>query len=264
MRKSITWSLSLFLLVITLLLVACGDVTSIAPSEPGKSSIATANATPAQTMVASSTTVATTPGTQSTPAATTMASVSMSDIAGMATPGNDPMTLMLKPLSGTVFEVNWMQMMIIHHQGAIDMAKLVKTNTKRPELTKLADEIVTAQTKEIDQMTKWLADWHNAKPLPAMAGMDHSGHGGLPTAAPASSMTMGMTDMSKLKAVKDAEFDQMFVAMMIEHHQQAVSMAALIPDKTKRAEFLGLGQAIIKAQTGEIEQMQNWQKTWAK
>jgi uncharacterized protein (DUF305 family) len=200
----------------------------------------------------------TTPAGTTATGATTMAAA-MPAMA-MPTPGNDPMTTMLKSLSGTAFEVNWMQQMIMHHQDAITMAKLVPTNTKRPELVTLANEIITAQNGEIEQMTKWLKDWHNAKPLDNMMNMPGHNMPGMGSG----SMSMGMADMDKLKTAKDAEFDKLFIAGMIEHHQQANSMSALLPSKTQRAELLKLGQDIIKAQSAEIQQMQDWQKAWFK
>jgi uncharacterized protein (DUF305 family) len=49
--------------------------------------------------------------------------------------------------------------MIVHHQGAVDMAKLLQKGTKRPELQKMANDIITAQTKEITMMQTWLKEW---------------------------------------------------------------------------------------------------------
>jgi uncharacterized protein (DUF305 family) len=164
--------------------------------------------------------------------------------------GSDPMTDSLKNVSGKDFEIKFMQEMIVHHQSAIDMAKLVPTHTKRPELNMLSQNIITAQTKEIDQMTSWLNAWYQEKPLadsmsvPGMMGM--------------------MGDMDTLKNAKDAAFDKQFTTMMIQHHQQAVNMAHLIPGKTQRPELVELGQNIIKTQSSEIQQMQSWQKEWFK
>lgn len=99
-------------------------------------------------------------------------------------------------------------------------------------------------------MTSWLAKWNNAKPLAdsmSVPGM----------------MTM-MSDMDKLKTAKDENFDKQFLTMMIAHHQQAVNMSNLVATKTQRPELNTLAQAIIKAQTMEIDQMMGWQKAWFK
>ncbi len=57
------------------------------------------------------------------------------------------------------FDVAFVEHMIPHHQMAVMMASMLKNGTDRPELKKLADDIITAQTNEIDQMREWLNDW---------------------------------------------------------------------------------------------------------
>lgn len=59
----------------------------------------------------------------------------------------------------TDFDKAFVQEMIPHHQMAVMMANMLKNGTERPEMKKLADEIITAQTSEIDQMRQWLVDW---------------------------------------------------------------------------------------------------------
>jgi hypothetical protein len=57
------------------------------------------------------------------------------------------------------YDLRFIDAMIPHHQGAIDMAEDLKKNTQRPELLKLADDIIQAQTGEIEQMRAWRAEW---------------------------------------------------------------------------------------------------------
>src|SRR5437763_14880250 len=76
----------------------------------------------------------------------------------------DPMNASLEALKGSEFEQSFLQQMIQHHRSGIEMAKLASDHTKRPELRELGDKIITAQQQEIDQMTKWLADWYKTSP----------------------------------------------------------------------------------------------------
>jgi uncharacterized protein (DUF305 family) len=81
-----------------------------------------------------------------------------------ATPANSDtsmseMTNSLKPLKGDEFDKAFIDHMIAHHQGAIDMAKLIETNAKHDQLKQLGQDIISAQSKEIDMMQSWQVDW---------------------------------------------------------------------------------------------------------
>lgn len=65
----------------------------------------------------------------------------------------------LEGKTGLEFDQVFLGEMIIHHQGAVDMAKQVLATSKRPELIKLANEIMAAQTKEIEMMKQWQTEW---------------------------------------------------------------------------------------------------------
>jgi len=57
------------------------------------------------------------------------------------------------------FDRAFVEEMIPHHQMAIMMASMLKVNTQRPEMIKLADDIIVAQTEEIELMRTWLREW---------------------------------------------------------------------------------------------------------
>jgi len=65
----------------------------------------------------------------------------------------------LKGKTGDDFDQAFISGMIGHHQGAINMANLAKENAKHDEIKKLADDILRAQSKEIDMMQTWQTDW---------------------------------------------------------------------------------------------------------
>ncbi len=65
----------------------------------------------------------------------------------------------LQGKTGDEFDNEFLAEMIIHHQGAVEMAQAVLKTSKRPELIKLANDIITAQTKEITMMQEWQKAW---------------------------------------------------------------------------------------------------------
>jgi len=82
----------------------------------------------------------------------------------------------LKDLKGDEFDKAFIEEMIKHHQGAIDMAKLVESNAKHDELKKLGSEILTAQSKEIDMMQTWQSDWGYKNVPKSHSDTDLMGH----------------------------------------------------------------------------------------
>jgi uncharacterized protein (DUF305 family) len=71
----------------------------------------------------------------------------------------DDMMNALSGKTGDEFDRVFLSEMILHHQGAVEMAQAVLTSSKRPELINLANEIITAQTREIDMMKTWQTQW---------------------------------------------------------------------------------------------------------
>lgn len=71
----------------------------------------------------------------------------------------DDMTDELKDKTGDDFDKAFLEMMIDHHQGAVDMAKETLKSAKHQELKTMANDIITAQEKEISQMKAWQKEW---------------------------------------------------------------------------------------------------------
>jgi uncharacterized protein (DUF305 family) len=72
---------------------------------------------------------------------------------------------MMRPLMGKTgeeYEKAFLEMMIVHHIGAIEMAEDLLEQTDRPELVKMGNDIITVQTDEVDMMKGWLNDWFNS------------------------------------------------------------------------------------------------------
>jgi len=65
----------------------------------------------------------------------------------------------LEGKKGDEFDQAFLSEMIVHHEGAVVMAQAVLQNSKRPELIKLANDIIKAQTSEIEMMKGWLTSW---------------------------------------------------------------------------------------------------------
>ncbi len=63
------------------------------------------------------------------------------------------------------FDAAFLEQMIVHHEGAVEMAELVLTSTTRAELVVLAKAIISAQTTEIEQMRAWQRAWFGVEPI---------------------------------------------------------------------------------------------------
>lgn len=72
----------------------------------------------------------------------------------------DGMTASLEGKTGDAFDQAFLDEMIVHHQGAIDMAEQVLATSTRPELRTLAEAIIAAQSTEIKMMQDWLSTWY--------------------------------------------------------------------------------------------------------
>jgi len=219
----------------------------------------------------------TTTGSSSAAATTTTAAAgSTTSTPGAMMPGSGSAMMSAAPSTGdgqhNAADLAFAQQMIVHHQGAIEMADLAPTRAASQSVKDLAVRIKAAQGPEIEQMQGWLTSWAAAMPSSANAsssedtsGMDHgmSGmgkEGEMTSGGVTTTMSMpGMmsdADMQQLTAASGTEFDRLFLQQMIVHHQGALEMADTELAQGSNTAALALAQAIKTSQTAEITEMQ--------
>lgn len=163
------------------------------------------------------------------------------DAAGTSMTGE--MTSDIATGSGQEDDVMFAQMMIPHHEQAVEMADVaLDQSTSSVEVRQLAVDIKAAQDPEIETMRGWLEAW--GAPQAAPSGMEHD------------SGMMADTDMGALADAEGAEFDRMWLTMMIEHHEGAITMAQDVLATTEDEEVKAMAEDIIAAQEAEIATMQ--------
>lgn len=169
-----------------------------------------------------------------------VAAPSASPLGNHAMPNGTPM--------GQNIDQHFIVQMIPHHEGAIDMARLALERSKRPEIISLANGIIEAQQREIDDMSTWYKSWYGSAPPEGGMGMMHMG---------------GMEgDVSVLRSVSASQFDREFMEQMIPHHEMAIMMAQMLEASTERDEMKELADNIITSQAKEIDMMRSWLKSW--
>jgi uncharacterized protein (DUF305 family) len=141
-------------------------------------------------------------------------------------------------------DVRFVEMMVPHHQQALDMAALVPGRAASGKVKAMADRIDAAQRAEITQMRSWLR---------GHAQGAHEGH------RSAGSMQMpGMAtprQMARLERAAGGDFDRLFLTLMITHHQGALTMAQ--DELTQGTDVLiqEMAQEVVVTQTAEINRM---------
>ncbi|MEV6962546.1 DUF305 domain-containing protein [Streptomyces sp. NPDC051207] len=142
-------------------------------------------------------------------------------------------------------DVEYARMMIQHHRQALEMTELVPEKAESTKVKRLAERISAAQGPEIETMRSWLKT-HGKKEQPR----GHGGHGH--AAMP------GMASAGQLKNLRAAEgkaFDQLFLTLMITHHEGAVTMAADVKAQGNNVQIEEMADDVIAQQTSEITRM---------
>lgn len=150
------------------------------------------------------------------------------------------------------FDQRFLDQMIMHHQGAVMSAQMMIADSQRPELRDLAQRIITAQQREIDQMRTWRDTWYGV-----------AGTGANPQMMGGGMMGGGMNrDQMRQMMGANADFDRMFLQMMIPHHEAAITMAQQALAQAEHMEIKTLAQGIVTTQQTEITEMQGYLRDW--
>ncbi len=152
-------------------------------------------------------------------------------------------------------DVTFLQGMIPHHEQAVVMADMIPAMSSNPEMLTLGKEIKAAQAPEIADMTSWLEQWNI--PVDSSGGSHVMSDG---TTMDGSMMgdgagMMSEQQMSELNDADASRFDNLWLDMMIEHHEGAIAMSEEELFGGENPQALALATAIISAQEAEITLM---------
>lgn len=139
-------------------------------------------------------------------------------------------------------DVRYVQLMIQHHAQALELTGLVPTRSRSATVKRLAERITAAQQPEIGAMEGWLTR-HGRSGQPGRH--DHGAMPGMATAA----------QLEELKATKGTAFDQLFLKLMITHHQGAITMATDVLSEGNNVQVEEMAGDVVAQQTTEIDRM---------
>lgn len=147
---------------------------------------------------------------------------------------------------------NFVQNMIVHHQQAVWMSDLAPERASSSDVKELASRISDVQGLEIDAMNRWLSE-HTIPTVNPTAPDHHTGgdHSSMP----------GMATDEQLQQLRDAEgadFDKLWLRLMIAHHQGAITMAEEVRQAGSDVRVQEIADDVVAEQTDEIRHMQAW------
>lgn len=150
----------------------------------------------------------------------------------------------------TSADTEFAQMMVVHHEGAVEMSDEVADRATTSEVRELAVRVADAQGPEIATMRGWLEEWGDPAPEDAgHGGMDHGG------------MDMdGLSQQEAMTELRDAEgadVDRRFLELMIAHHEGVLEMAEQQRADGADPEAVALARQVVEDQTSEIAEMRD-------
>jgi uncharacterized protein (DUF305 family) len=189
--------------------------------------------------------------TYATDESTTGSSASGDDTDSMMGSTMNGGTMMDRQMMGSFdeekpFDLQFIDKMIPHHEGALMSSEHMISDSKRPEIRQLYESIQKTQSEQIEQMQEWRKEWYPDAEQPS--GMMGAGQTG-------SMMGNEMMDHSIQDMMGGNALDTMFLRMMIPHYQMAVDMSEEALRKAEHPELRDLARKIRDEQSSEIELM---------
>ena len=162
--------------------------------------------------------------------------------------GSDGMARQMVMQNGKYSDKAFINAMVPHHQGAIEMARVALENAEHEEIQEVSRNIVSTQQSEIEELKSIKQEEFGTSSVPMEMSMEQM-------------RGMGMM-MDPQSLADENPFDEAFIDAMIPHHQSAIGMAGVANEKSKNPRIKELAQNITSAQKREIEQMRGWRREW--
>lgn len=148
-------------------------------------------------------------------------------------------------------DVMFAQMMIPHHQQAVEMSEMLLAKDEIPaEVAEFAQKVIDAQGPEIERMNAMLTAWGedpvDMGDMGDMEGMDHGGMSGM----------MSEEDMAALEQAQGTEAARLYLEQMTAHHKGAVDMAKDEAKDGQNPQAVQLAEQVIADQEAEITEME--------
>jgi uncharacterized protein (DUF305 family) len=154
------------------------------------------------------------------------------------------------------YDRQFIDRMIPHHAMAIRSAQHMISDSPRPEMRELADDIVESQSEQIARMRAWREEWYG-DPGPAYTYRDNRWSDGMGW-DDNGMINQGGGMMGRGGMMNGHAADTMFLRMMIPHHQQGIEMSREALSKARHPETRHLAEQIINQQSVEIELMRSY------
>jgi uncharacterized protein (DUF305 family) len=161
--------------------------------------------------------------------------------------GSGEMARQMVMENGKYSDKAFIDAMVPHHQGAVEMAEVALQNAEHERIKQLSRTVISTQRAEIEELKAIKKEEFGTSEVPMKVSAQEM-------------QMMGMTDPEAL--ANKNPFDKAFIDAMIPHHQSAIEMAQVALEESENPEIKELAKNIVSAQQREIEHMLQWRQAW--